>query len=110
MAIASWSNVLLEVWQTGFRQLGQPVPYHGAEDVAAIFAQNAIPYRTSRAEYSLCFSDTSENRRKILRFLFGHYLDQMPTELLLAEFDPFVVDDRVEIHTHSDHICVTAPV
>lgn len=109
LAIASWSNVLLELWQTGFCHLGQPVPYHGAEDVAAILTQQSIPYLSSRASYSLVFPDTTENRRKILRFLFGHYLDQMPTELLLAEFDPFVVEDQIQIHTHSDHMCVVTP-
>ncbi len=106
VAIAGWDNILMQFWQTGFRRLNRAVPYHAAEDVETILEQERLSYGMTRVGYQLRFPDTSENRLKILRFLFGDFLLQIGPELLLPEFDRFVRQDQIEIHTHSNHYCV----
>jgi trans-aconitate 2-methyltransferase len=90
LAIAGWDNTLLELWTTGFALLGQPVPYHAAEDVECHLAQAAAVFRKTRADYQLRFPDNTENRLRILRFLFGEHLPAIGPQRLLGEFDRFV--------------------
>ncbi len=62
IAIADGENPLLELWQVGFSLLGQPVPYHAAEDVESILTQQGTQIQKSRAYYQLAFPDTVGNR------------------------------------------------
>ncbi len=106
LAIAGWENVLIELWKTGFATLGRKVPYYTAADVEAELSRVGVSFRKTQSRYQLRFSDSTENRLKILRFLFGDYLHDMPAPRLLGEFDRYVRSGHVEIDTSSDHFAI----
>jgi trans-aconitate 2-methyltransferase len=106
LAIAGWDNTLLQLLKVGFASMGRPVPYRVAEDVEAILSHQGASFRKSKVCYQLSFPDTVENRLKILRFLFGDYLQEISPSRLLGEFEPYVRGDRVEVNTHCDHFAV----
>lgn len=106
LAMAGHENALIKLWKVGFDLLDQPIPFYVAEDVTAILADHDVRVSTSPSHYKLRFPDTEENRWKILRFLFGDYLRQIPREALLKEFDQYVQDDHIEINTYSEHFTV----
>ena len=108
LAIAGWTNPLMELWQTGFELLGRAPPYHGAEDVAAALYRRQRDFRTARVPYSLRFPNRNEHRLSILRFLFGEHLRQMPMPALLAEFDRFVRGELIVIEADCLHFVVPA--
>jgi SAM-dependent methyltransferase len=106
MAIAGNDNPLIGFWRAGFAALGERVPYHVAEDVAAALAQLQIASAQATVPYELVFDDSEANRLAILRFLFAEHLQRMPLAAMLALFDPFARGGRVEIRTASQHfIC-----
>jgi len=107
-AIAPWESALLRLWQAGFAQLGRPVPYFGAEEVAAALQQAGAEFRETQAHFQLAFSDARENRLKILRFLFANYLAELPLDALIGEFDQYREADRIVIPMHSCHFTVRA--
>jgi trans-aconitate 2-methyltransferase len=106
LAIAGWDNALIQLWKIGFATLGRPVPYHVAEDVAAVLSRQGVLFQQSPSRYLLRFPDTEENRLGILRFLFGDYLRQMSLPRLLSEFDRYARSGHVEVDTHSEHFRV----
>lgn len=106
LAIAGWGNPLIQFWKTGFELSGRSVPYHVSEDVETILTAQGARFRKSKSFYRLYFSDSVENRLKILRFLFGEYLQEIPLQRLLEEFDRFVHDDHIQIETDSDHFVI----
>jgi SAM-dependent methyltransferase len=106
LAISGWDNALLQLWKTGFAMLGRTVPYYAAEDVEATLYQRGASFRKSKSYYQLRFPDTDENRLKILRFLFGEYLQEIPPRKLLRELDRYARRGHVEVNTHSYHFAV----
>jgi len=106
LAMAGWENTLVRIWKSGFDLLERPVPYHVSEDVAAILTAQQIPFRKTGVGYRLCFTDTVENRTRILRFLFGEFLQQVPLQELLSEFDRDRQGDQILIETASDHYVI----
>lgn len=106
LAIAGFDNMLCGLWKIGFALLGKPVPYHTAEDVEAELQRDSLAFRRTESPYLLRFPDTDENRQKILRFLFGDYLAAIGPQHMLEEFDRYVFEGHVEIHTHSYHYAV----
>jgi SAM-dependent methyltransferase len=106
LAIAGWDNPLLQLWKIGFAMLGRPVPYYTAEDVEATLSRQGASFRKSTARYQLRFPDTEENRLKVLRFLFGDYLQEITPQRLLGEWDRYVHGSHVEVNTESWHFAV----
>jgi 2-polyprenyl-3-methyl-5-hydroxy-6-metoxy-1,4-benzoquinol methylase len=106
LALAGWDNALMQLWKIGFALLGQPVPYHAADDVERTLAEQGIAAQRSTASYQLRFPDTEQNRLRILRFLFGDYLQQVPLPRLLVEFDRYERQDHIEVNTHSYHFII----
>ncbi|MBA2117035.1 class I SAM-dependent methyltransferase [Bremerella alba] len=106
LAIAGSENALIKLWKVGFGLLDQPIPFYIAQDVETILAVHNVCVDNSPSHYQLRFPDSEENRWKILRFLFGDYLRQIPREKLLEEFDPYVRQDHIEINTFSEHFVV----
>jgi trans-aconitate 2-methyltransferase len=102
-AIAGNDNPLIGFWRAGFALLGEPVPYHVAEDVAAGLAKLGIAAAETTVPYELEFADSEANRLTILRFLFAEHLPRMPQAKLLALFEPFARGGRIEIRTASRH-------
>lgn len=105
-ALAGHENALIQLWKAGFDLLNRPIPYYVAEDVEAVLASHNVSVSKTPSHYRLHFPDSEENRWKILRFLFGDYLRQIPREELLQQFDPYVQDGHVDIHTFSEHFVV----
>jgi len=102
-AIGARANVLMEFLIAAFNLLGRQMPYNTSEDVeAALTALNAN-YEKRPVSYELSFSDSEENRMRIIRFLLSDHLVQIPLEPLLERFDQFSRDGRIEIRTQTDH-------
>lgn len=106
LALAAWDNFLLQLWRVGFSKLKQPVPYSSAEDVEAGLLQLGLKYEKKKVSYEICFLDSDENRKKILRFLFGHVLQEVGDGVLLSEFDGFVAGNQIRVSTHCFHLIV----
>jgi trans-aconitate 2-methyltransferase len=105
-AIAGADNPLIQLWTIGFTMLGRPVPYYTSEDVESSLMRMGSRFRKTKSHYQLQFPDSSENRLKILRFLFGEHLDEIGPLRLLGEFDRFNKSAYVEVNTNSDHFSV----
>lgn len=106
LTMASWQNFLMRLWQIGYAALKRPVPHHAAEEVAAALEQAGIEYRETRVPYEICFPDSAENRRKILRFLFDHLLPEIGGQNLLDEFARYLNSGQIEISTECQHLVV----
>lgn len=99
ISIAGTGNVLVGFWLQAFAWLGQPVPYHSADNVAVVLHDRGVPFKAHQIPYTLSFDDTQDNRMLILRFLLADHLGALPEDRLLALFDPHVHDGRVVIET-----------
>ncbi len=107
-ALAARTNALIEFWITGFGLIGREVPYNTSEDVERALRKLGAAYEKERIPYQLTFSDTEENRLRIIRFLLADHLAEMPLPPLLALFDRHSRAGRIEIHTDSDHFTLRA--
>ena len=103
LAIAGTDNPLIQFWRAGFAMIGERVPYHVAEDVAASLAKAGIAFEEARVPYELTFDDTEANRLTIQRFLFAEHLHRMPQAKILALFDPHASGGRIDIRTACRH-------
>jgi SAM-dependent methyltransferase len=108
-AIAGRDNVLIRIWIEAFALLGRPVPYHTAEDFEDALNALRCPFRRKEVRYTLAFPDSDANRGKILHFLLGEHLEQLPRATALAFLDPYVVDRRIEIRTDHSQYGVRRP-
>lgn len=106
-AIAGRENALVDLWFRGFPLAGRPVPYNTAEDVASAFSRRGRAFDCREVGYTLDFPDTGANRQKILRFLFGEHLAELPIAELLGFFDPFATAGRVEMRTGNVQYAIT---
>jgi trans-aconitate 2-methyltransferase len=98
-AIAGRDNGLVEFWIRGFARIGRELPYHTAEDVENVLEGLGRKFERREVRYRLSFADSEENRMKILRFLFGEHLGELPREDVLEYFEPYVSGGRVEMGT-----------
>jgi trans-aconitate 2-methyltransferase len=105
-AIAPRTNALIEFWIRGFRLLGQEIPYNLSEDVESGLKQLGAAYEKQEVAFELAFSDTRENRMRILRFLLGEYLAEMPHRPLLDLFDQHANGGGIRMRTACDHFTV----
>ena len=107
-AVAGQTNALIEFWNVGFRLLGREIPYHTSEDVQAALGKLGAGYEKQEVAYELAFTDTEENRMRIIRFLLADHLAEIPRGPLLELFDRYSHAGRIEIRTASDHYIVRA--
>lgn len=105
-SMAGQENTLIQFWNRSFALIGQPVPFHTAEDLQASLDAQGIPCRRQPVRYQLAFDDSAENRLRIMRFLLGEYFAQMPRPALLALFDPYAAAGRVEMHVVHEQFMV----
>ena len=108
LAIAGFENFLLELWRVGFESIGRKIPYWTAEDYVAELEQAGISFRSKQVPYQLRFVDTTENRDKILRFLFSDYWPTMDHDLLRAKFQRYAADGHIIADTSSRHLVIEA--
>lgn len=97
-AIAGNDNPLIQIWIDAFAQLGRPVPYHTAETFEQALRTLQCPFHRKEVRYTLAFPDSVENREKILHFLLGEYLEQIPRAMALSFFDRYALNQRIEIN------------
>ncbi len=102
------TNKLIEFWITGFRLLGQRIPYNTAEDVEIGLQQVGVVYQKQQVAYELTFADTEENRMRILRFLLADHLTHMPQRPLLDLFNQYAQSGLIKIPTASEHFTIRA--
>jgi SAM-dependent methyltransferase len=109
LAVAGRTNLLIDFSIACFELLGREMPYNSSEDIEqALRALNA-KYDKQRVPYELSFPDTEENRMRILRFLLADHVPPAPQPQLLAWFDQFSSQGRIEMRTATDHYAVRAP-
>ena len=106
-SIAGLDNTLIQIWQACFAMLGKPMPYNTSEDVQQAFAKLGVAATMQKIHYRLEFPDTAENRLSILRFLLADYLRELPSEDVVALFDPYVANSGlVSMRIQHDQLCV----
>lgn len=93
----------MEFLIAAFKLRGREMPYNTSEDVE--IALHALKANSEKrpVSYELSFSDSDENRMRIMRCLLSDHLEQIPQEPLLERFDQFSRDGRTEIRTQTDH-------
>lgn len=105
-ALADGQNALIKLWKMGFGSAGLPVPYWTADDYRAILKERRLDFIEKTVPYEIRFPDVSENRLRLLRFLFADHLEKLDTEFLLSAFDSDRRDGQVLIPTVSTHFIV----
>lgn len=105
-AIAGQSNLLIQFWNRCFGLLGQPVPYHTAEDFEVVLDRQQIGYRKEKVNYELVFPDSEENRLTMARFLLGSYFCEVPAQPMLEFFNPYAVSGKITMPTWHDHFVI----
>ena len=103
LAIASRTNLLVDLSIACFRLLGREIPYKSSEDVEPALRALSVDYAKQQVPYEVSFSDTEENRARILRFLLADHLTPSSSATLLDWFDRYSHDGRIEIRTETDH-------
>lgn len=98
-AMSGMENALVQCWDHGFRLIGEPIPYHIGEGLQAALDQMELKYQKDRVDFTLSFPDSTDNRLRILRFLFGVQLPAFPIGALQAFFDPYAKAGQVRIDT-----------
>lgn len=107
-AFAGRENALLRMWDACFAMLGEPMPYHTAEDLDLLLARLGRTAIGGRAPYHLRFPDTPADRWRILRFLMAERAARLPAAAALALFDPYARDGRIDLPTEHRHFAVRA--
>jgi SAM-dependent methyltransferase len=107
-AFAGRENALLRMWDACFAMLGEPMPYHTAEDLDALLARLGRTASGGRAPFHLRFPDTAADRWRILRFLLAERAARLPPARALALFDPYARDGRIDMPIEHRHFVVRA--
>jgi trans-aconitate 2-methyltransferase len=107
-SIADRENFLVKIWQEGFKLLHKDLPYNTGEDVAQALHQLQIPHTLKPIPYQIRFTDSGDNRLKIIRFLMGEYLGECPLEPLFSLFDEHSAAGEVRIGTRHMHFVINA--
>ncbi|MFO0314575.1 MAG: hypothetical protein ACK539_15250, partial [Planctomycetota bacterium] len=86
--------------------LGEPMPYHTAEDLDALLARLGRTASGGRAPFHLRFPDTAADRWRILRFLLAERAARLPAARALALFDAYARDGRIDMPIEHRHFVV----
>lgn len=104
LAIAGNDNFLIQMWQTGFAACGMSVPWWVAEDYRSVLNETCVSVQRRDVPYQILFSDTAEQRMKLLRFLFADHLPQLDLTILMQQLDRVSNNGMVDIRTSSQHL------
>lgn len=88
-SMAGSDNTLIQFWHTCFQWLGQPLPYHTAEDLQRAFAQSGVEPACQKIHYRLQFADTRGHRESLFRFLLSDYVDQLQPDDVCDLLSPY---------------------
>ena len=103
-AIANDDNPLIQIWDLAFGLIDEPIPYNKLTTVTEALTELTIPSISEQVTFQIQFSDSKENRMRMLRFLLNEHLERMPEGELLAFFDEFVEGEEVKIETMNTHL------
>ncbi|MEM7223835.1 MAG: methyltransferase domain-containing protein [Pseudomonadota bacterium] len=107
-ANAGTKNALYGLVELGFRSIGQQVPYHLTEQMAAALDQLGAPYEIEPVPHRVSFPDSEANRLKLIRFLMTDTFAQIDPAPLVRFFDRFAENGRIEIDTVCEHFVIRA--
>ncbi|MBM3961120.1 MAG: class I SAM-dependent methyltransferase [Planctomycetes bacterium] len=102
-AFAGRENALLRMWDACFALLGEPMPYHTAEDLDALLSRSGRTATGGRAQFHLRFPDSTADRWRILRFLLAERAARLPAAAALALFDPYARAGHIDMPTEHRH-------
>lgn len=105
IALAGKGNFLADLWMDGYVLAEKPFPFYIARDVERALDMQFIPFERHYVDYVITFSDSEENRLKILRFLFAGDLNKAMATNLLSAFDAYRHDE--EVHIETSHLLFT---
>lgn len=89
-----------------FAWLGQPYPYHTADDLEGVLTSQGVAYAIEDVYYTLRFPDTVEHRLTLMRFLLGQAYPQVPRDAMLALLDPYAHSGQVALCLKHEHFIV----
>jgi SAM-dependent methyltransferase len=102
-AIAGQGNAIIQFWHECFARLGKPIPYNIAEDVERALMRVPFSYQKEDVQYDLVFPDTEENRLRISRFVLGSHFSEVPREVVLELFTPYVNAGNIAMRITHKH-------
>ena len=73
--------------------------YFTGDDLFELLQAQQVPFHREKVDFSIDFPDSTENRMKILRFLFGPQLPLFPESVLLDFFEPYRSKGHIRIDT-----------
>ncbi len=97
LTMSGMENVLIQCWKFGFDLIEESIPYNIREDVENALIKLDIPFQKEEVSYKIHFPDNTENRMKMLRFLFNERLKRMPQDTLLSFWEPFVRNANIDL-------------
>ena len=105
-AMAGQRSTFAQWCQQCFTWLGQPYPFHSAEDLEGVLARQKVGHSREDVHYELVFPDTVEHRLTVMRFLLGNAYYDLSQPALLALFEPYVQNGQVAMHLVHEHFIV----
>jgi SAM-dependent methyltransferase len=105
-AMAGQRSIFAQWCQQCFAWLGQPYPFHTAEDVESALARQGVGYSKEDVHYDFVFPDTVEHRLTVMRFLLGNAYHDVSQPAMLALFDPYAQDGQIAMRLVHEHFMV----
>ncbi|MFK8137906.1 MAG: class I SAM-dependent methyltransferase [Bdellovibrionales bacterium] len=95
ITMASPENTLIKFWQKSFSKIGISIPFNQNTDLMSTLEERRIKFQTKKIEAGLDFSDTSQNRIKIGKFLLGDYFYKINEKEISYFFEEYSKNGRV---------------
>jgi SAM-dependent methyltransferase len=105
-AMAGQRSTFAQWCQQCFAWLGQPYPFHTAEDLEGALARQGVAYGKEDVHYEFVFPDTAEHRLTVMRFLLGNAYHDVSQPAMLALFDPYAQGEQVVMRLVHEHFMV----
>ena len=105
-AMAGQRSTFAQWCQQCFSWLGQPYPFHTAEDMEGVLIRQGVRYNKEDVHYTLGFPDVEENRLTVMRFLLGSAYHDVSRQAMLALFEPYAQDGQIAMHLLHEHFMV----
>jgi SAM-dependent methyltransferase len=106
VAMAGQKNTLAQLCIRCFTLLGQPNPFHTAEDLEVALARQGVEYSKEDVHYDFIFPDAAENRLTVMRFLLGSTYHDISPHAMLELFDPYARDGQIVMRPVHEHFMV----
>jgi len=105
-AMAGQRSTFAQWCQQCFAWLGQPYPFHTAEELEGALARQGVAYGKEDVHYEFVFPDTAEHRLTVMWFLLGNAYHDVSQPAMLALFDPYAHGEQVVMRLVHEHFMV----